>query len=291
MFGILLGVLSTTCMAARELLSKHLAAHVSGTASAFATFLFALPWYLVVWLGLRAIGFEHGPVAAGFWIWVTLRSLSDVGAEWCKMSAISTGEISLVSCVLALTPVVILLLSPVITGDPISRLAVLGTGVVVSGSIGALWRPGQPLASSDAAQSRSAVLFGLASAGFFGLNNCFDRLSVQTASPLLSGCLMTLLAGVFLLPTVIRKKGAALELAAHKKPFFIRGGFEISFMVTKLYALQYLQGPEVSAILRLTLLFSVIGGRVMFKELNFVRKTIGALLTILGVAIIVLSHS
>lgn len=97
----------SVCMASRELLSKRISADASGTVSAFATFLFALPFYLVLWTALLFCGVESARVESGFWFWIVCRALSDVGAEWSKMVAISYGELSLVSCVLVCLMLVI----------------------------------------------------------------------------------------------------------------------------------------------------------------------------------------
>ena len=259
MFGVLLGVLSTSCMAARELLSKHLAAHATGTASAFATFLFALPWYLVIWVVLRQTGFEGAPLRPEFWFWVVLRSSSDVGAEWCKMLAISRGEISLVSCVLALTPAVLLLLSPALTGDPLSLLGACGLLVVVAGSVFAVYRPGKMGGTGKDSSPRAAIGFALASTVFFALNNCFDRLTVESAPPVFSGMVMTLFSGLVLAPFALRRPSDRSDLRTASRVFLLRGLFEVLFMSLRLSALVVLSAPVMAGIQRLALLLTILG--------------------------------
>lgn len=281
-----MGVLSTSCMAARELLSKHLAAHATGTASAFATFLFALPWYLVIWFALRWAGFEQAAVLPGFWFWVILRSTSDVGAEWCKMLAISRGDISLVSCVLALTPAVLVLLSPAITGDPLSTLGAAGLFVVVGGSIFAVYRPGKMGQLSDGTSPKAAIGFGLASTMFFALNNCFDRLTVESAPPVFSGMVMTLFSGAVLAPIALRGAKNRSDLRGAARVFLLRGLFEVLFMSLRLSAMVVISAPVMAAIQRLALLLTILGGRVFFGELDTGRRLTGGLIVLVGTAII-----
>jgi drug/metabolite transporter (DMT)-like permease len=57
-------------------------------------------------------------------------------------------------------------------------------------------------------------------------------------------------------------------------------------MVGKLYALQFLQPAYVTGILRLSLVFSIIGGRVFFGETDTLRRLLAAALIIGGVLVI-----
>ena len=282
--GVIAALLSAILASSKDIVSKKLSVSVDGTVSSFASFLFALPFYFAALLAMYLAGYENFVFAPTFLFFVVCRSLTDTFAETCKMHALARGELSVVSSLISLHPIFILFFSPLIAGDPITPMIVLGVAVTVMGNVVLLYHP-------KAVIRRDAVLLALATAFFFSLNNCFDRLSVQTATPLLSGCVMTLLAGLLLFIPAMRVKGAISSLATHHFPFFIRGFFEVVFMVSKLYALQFLTAAEVSAFIRLSLLFSVIGGKVMFKEMNFVRKFFGAVLTILGVVIVLLNHA
>jgi len=63
---------------------------------------------------------------------------------------------------------------------------------------------------------------------------------------------------------------------------------EIAFMVCKLHALQYLQAPYVVSIQRLSLIFSIIGGRLFFQEADFGRRLASGVLILGGVIVIAL---
>jgi drug/metabolite transporter (DMT)-like permease len=63
---------------------------------------------------------------------------------------------------------------------------------------------------------------------------------------------------------------------------------EVIFMVCKLSALEYLQALDVVGIQRLSLLFSIIGGRVFFREPDFGRRLAAGLLILAGVTVIAL---
>ena len=72
---------------------------------------------------------------------------------------------------------------------------------------------------------------------------------------------------------------------------WLRGFLEIAFMVCKLYALQYLQAPYVVGIHRLSLVLSIIGGRLFFGETDTLRRLIAAAIILGGVSLISLVES
>jgi drug/metabolite transporter (DMT)-like permease len=66
----------------------------------------------------------------------------------------------------------------------------------------------------------------------------------------------------------------------------VRGLLEVAFMVSKLYALQYLQAPYVVGVQRLSLLLSILGGSLFFKEPDVVRRLAAGILILGGVFLI-----
>jgi drug/metabolite transporter (DMT)-like permease len=277
--GIIAALVSALCSAFKDVISKKLSAQVDGTVSTFASFIYALPYYAIVLVLFWAIGLEDFSMAKGFFFWIVLRASSDACAEWCKMQSFHYGDLSVVTSLFSLYPIMLLFTSPLITGDPITLNAISSVVITILGTLIILY---QPRGSKDSINPKG-VLFALGAAFFFSLNTCFDRLAVQTASPLLSGFVMTLLSGIFILPVLLRQPATIPQLTRHTKPFLQRGFLEISFMVIKLYALRVLQAPYVVGIQRIGVLISVINGRVLFQEGHFVRRMIGALLIIIGV--------
>ena len=62
-------------------------------------------------------------------------------------------------------------------------------------------------------------------------------------------------------------------------------------MICKLSALQFLQAPYVACIMKVGLIFSIIAGRVTFKEEDTVRKLLSSSLIVAGVILIVLEQA
>lgn len=280
--GIIAALLSAIFSTSKDVLSKALASRIDSTLSTFTSFAFALPYYAVVLTVLWFIGLETFTVGAGFFLWIILRSLSDGMAEWSKMKSFSTGDLSLVSSFLSLSPLFLLITSPLVTGDPLSAAEVISVILVVLGTLVIVYRPWR---DHERAQ-RVAIAYALCAAVCFSLNTCFDRLAVQTSSPTLAAFWVTLLAGLMFVPAMLSRRGTLRQIAGCEKPLALRGFFEIAFMVSKLYALGVLPAPTVVAIQRVSLIFSIVSGKVVFNEGDFLRRLCGGALIVSGAVVI-----
>lgn len=280
--GFLAALLSTLFSSSKDLLSKRFAYKIDGTVSTFASFWFALPFYLVVLGVLYLLGVETFEWSLLFWGLVVVRSITDTFAEWMKMYAFAHGDISLVATFFSLSPLFLLITSPLITRDPLMVPDVVAVVLVVVGSLLIVYRPGH---TSWAGQGRG-ILLACGAAFFFSLNSCFDRLAVQRGTPVFAGFTMTLLSALFLAPFIVLRSDRVLALRDHWPGLLVRGALEISFMVCKLYALQYLSAPDVVAVQRFSLVLSIVGGRIFFKEPDFRRRLAAGLLILGGVFVV-----
>jgi drug/metabolite transporter (DMT)-like permease len=281
--GICAALGLATFASAKDLVSKRLSSSLSGTLSAFASFVFALPYYLLLIPLLWLVGIEDFSIKVGFTTFIILRALSDSFAEWFKMESLSRSDISLVSAFQALSPAFLALFSPLLTGDNLSWMGILGLVIISISGVG-LVNPFEKISRRQLA----GVGFGIASAFFFSINHCLDRLAAQTASAPLSAFAMTLIAAVIIFPfaKINRPKLGALKLEAGR--LTLRGLFEVVSMILKLLALQYLPAPTVVAIARLAIPFSILAGAKLFHERDLLRRiiygslmTIGSIITIL----------
>ncbi|MBY0524556.1 MAG: DMT family transporter [Gemmataceae bacterium] len=114
----------------------------------------------------------------------------------------------------------------------------------------------------------------------------FDRLAVQEGTPVFAGFTMTLLSAAFLVPFVAFRGDRREALRAHCGGLWLRGFLEVTFMVCKLTALQYWSAPYVVGIQRFSLVLSIIGGRVFFRESDFGRRLAAGALIVGGVLLI-----
>lgn len=282
--GVIAALISACTSTAKDLVSKLVAGRVHPDVSTSASFLFALPFYLVILLVMVGIGGESLSVSLPFLGLVLLRGLSDVCAEGCKMRAFAHGDVSLVSSLLSLSPLILTLLSPLITGDPVSGREFGAIALLVIGSFLVVRRDRisggfiQPL----------AILYAVLGSVAFALNSCLDRLAVGHGGPVLSAFAMTLCAAFLTLPVLFRRANAGAQLYANAPQFLTRGVFETIFMVAKMVALTSLSAHVVVGVTRVSMLFTVILGGALFKEGDRVRRILGALIMYVGLLMLVL---
>lgn len=288
--GLLTALLSAVFSSSKDVLSKAFAHRLDGTVSTFASFACALPFYVLVLAALYLGGHDPFALSSAFLTLVLLRSITDTFAEWFKMYAFAYGDLSVVSLVFAMSPLLLLLTSPLITDDPLKLAEVIALFFVVGGSMLMVYRP----SAKSWARQKKGILLACGAGLFFSLNSCFDRLAMRAGTPVVAGFplaafagfSMTLLSALFLCPLVLSRRDRLQALRSHSPGLLMRGLLEVSFMVCKLYALETLDAPAVAGVQRLSLLLSIIGGRVFFGEEDFRRRLAAGSLIVAGVTLI-----
>lgn len=275
MLGIFSALFATFFLSAKDIGSKALSITISGAASSVGSFVFALPFYVLVLAGLYLQGVPVFEVSSGFWSLIIARALSDAAGESFKMYALKHGELSVVSIILSFMPIATVILSPLITGDPFLVNGLVGAILAVAGSI---------IVLAKTPTSSKGVWFAIGAVICMALNHCFDRLAVQQGHPVFSGFGMTFAAAVFTAPLFLFD-GHPREFLAGRKVLWFRGFCEVAFMVAKLSALTFFTAPVVMILLRLSLVGNIAAGLLIFKEKEPFRKIIAGLLVIAGVVI------
>lgn len=286
MIGIASALISTFFASSKDLVSKSLAHKIDGTVSACASFLYALPWYALCMGTLYLLGYNIFNYGETFLWYVFLRSITDTFAELFKMHALKHGDISFIANFLSLAPVFLLFTSPLITGESIHGLGLLGVLLICLATILLVYNPTERAAGIP----WKGVMLATASAFFFSLNSCFDRLAVQSGNAIISGFAMTLLSGMFLTPAMLKHKAWQKELKAESKLLHLRGVLETLFMVTKLHAMSFLEAQYVVGIGKIGLVFSIIGGGKVHHEEGYKRRLVFSILIIIGSVLIIFEN-
>jgi drug/metabolite transporter (DMT)-like permease len=282
--GLLLALASAFSATAKDIVSKSFASRVHPDLSTLASFIFALPFYLILLIGAKLFGLEPFNFSGNFILLVVLRSITDVFAEGFKMKAFAAGDISLVTSFLSLSPLILALLSPFVTGDTVTKTDIIALLFIVSGSLLLVRRD----KTSGKVFQRKALVYAVLASVAFALNSCFDRLAVTKSGPILSGFAMTGLAGALCLPIALRHAGAARDLIRYRMGFLTRGALETLFMVSKLFALSMLEAHVVMGVMRVSLILSVLAGRIWFGERDTSRRVLAALFMYLGLIVLFL---
>lgn len=276
--GVIAALIGAVTSTAKDLVSKLLADRVEPDLSTFASFLFALPFYAAIFAGLAFYGTEQAACSSTFLVLVLMRGISDVIAEGCKMRALERGDVSLVSGLLSLSPLILIGLSPIVTGDPVSHKEGVGILLLVIGSLILVKRD----KVTGRVYQRSAIMYALAGSVAFAMNSALDKLAVGHAGPITSAFSVTACAAILTVPALFRVPRATLQLGIHHRSFLARGFFETVFMVAKMAALVTLPAHIVVGLIRISLLLTVIFGGAFFKEGDRVRRIVGAVVMYVG---------
>lgn len=282
MIGIISIIVSTIFASSKDLLSKKLAGKISGTVSAGTSFLYAVPWYVIFLLFSKIFNENTFQFSGLFFTFVFLRAITDSFAEYFKMHALQSGEISFIANFFSITPLFLIFLAPLITGDQITQGGLIGLVIIVGSTLILLVSPSHAI-------PWKGVLYALISAFFFSLNICLDRLAVQQASPIFSGFMMTVFSGVILFIPMIRVSDWKSQCTTNSKILTLRGLFEVIFMTLKLFGLRYLEPQYASGIQKLTLVFSVAIGGKAFNEKEQGKRILASLGIVIGSIVIILS--
>jgi uncharacterized membrane protein len=277
--GLFAALLSATLSASKDLISKQLASRLDGTSSTYASFAFALPYYALVLVALYLLRWEVLTFSVLFWGLVVLRAITDALAEGLKMHAFAHGDISIVATFFSLAPLFLLFTSPLITGDKLSLEEAAAVVLVVAGSLLLVYRP----SARGWGEQRKGIVLATLAAVFFSLNSCFDRLAVKEGTPVFAGFTMTALSAGFLLPWVLFNPSRQEKMHAERGGLWLRGFLEVAFMISKLSALRYLKATEVVGMMRLSLVLSIVGGKLFFNEPDFGRRLAAGVLILVGV--------
>jgi drug/metabolite transporter (DMT)-like permease len=284
--GFIAALISALSATAKDVVSKSLAAKVHADVSTLASFIFALPYYIILIVIAQILGMNPLAYSGAFLALVVARSITDVFAEGFKMKAFANGDISLVTSFLALSPLILALFSPYITGDRVTTHDYVALGFIVIGSLLLVRRDRD---TGKVFQFR-AVVYAILASMAFALNSCFDRLAVAHSGALASGFAMTAMAGLFCLPVALRHREASSQLLLFKRSFMVRGAWETLFMVSKLFAMTILEAHVVLGISRISLILSVLAGKAMFGERDTKRRLVAAVFMYAGLLVLFVGH-
>jgi len=278
LMSVVAALISACTSTAKDIVSKAVSSKVHPDISTFASFLFALPFYGLIFIALYLFGEEGVVLSRTFLLLVLMRGISDVFAEGCKMRAFEKGDVSLVSGLLSLSPLILTVISPFITGDVVTASQAIGIALIVFGGLVLVRRDRitgkvvQPL----------AVVYALVGSVAFALNSALDRLAVGQAGPVTSAFSVTLCAALLTLPAIVGVSGANAQLGGNARAFLLRGLFETVFMVAKMVALTTLPAHVVVGIMRMSMILTVVVGGAWFHEKDRVRRVIGTLVMYVG---------
>lgn len=230
-----------------------------------------------------------GLTKPGFWSLLAWSGALNVVAYFFYIRGFRLSDASLVAPLVLLTPVLMLVTSPIMTGEQAPPMGMLGVTLTVLG-VGLLD------ASQEAGRRFNFAVFAkdagarymLATAAIWSITANLDKLGVRASTPLVWIAAVTIV--IALCAAVYWAAGPRAETSVKSLRYALGAGAAMAFGNTaQMWALTILFTPYVIAIKRLSALFTVLASSHVLKE-ETGGRLLGAAVMLAGAAMIVLAR-
>jgi drug/metabolite transporter (DMT)-like permease len=236
--------------------------------------------------------FDAWPALIGpnFWPLVAASTALNTIAYFFFVRAFRLADASLVAPLVLLTPVLLLVTSPIMVGERVSPLGAVGVVLSVAGAVLlGLSEPGaRPRASLTAFVRDPGVHSMGITAAIWSVTANLDKLGVQASTPLIWVAVITNGIAVVSALTWYALPHRPIRLRALRWAF-AAGAANAVGNALQMYALTVLLVPYAIAIKRMSALVTVIvGGLVMGEKIR--TRLFGAAVMFAGAALLLLTH-
>jgi drug/metabolite transporter (DMT)-like permease len=281
---IILSLLAGLGDALRDTASKNCPDSIHPLLVSWSYSLLALPFVLPLLLSSTP---EYLP--AQFWGLIVLMGSIHVLGGVILVKALNANDLSLSIPLIAFSPVFLLFLGPLISGDSVSAIGIVGALLVAFGAyliniskfkLGVL-APIKALAYQPGARGMLFLSF------LWSITGSIDRFAIKTY-PLTFWAPAQIVAVAILFIPVLIIKGQLFNIFSAKnlKLLFPIGAFNSLSFIPYVFALNTAPVQYVVCIKRTSILFSLYLGKAVFGESLLGEKILGVLMMFAGVVVI-----
>lgn len=284
---IIYALLTAFFMATCDAISKRMLASRDEYLIAWARLIFSLP----VFIG--SLFFVNIPrLHPGFWGAALTALPLEIIAYILYMKALKRSPLSLTMPFLALTPLFLILISYVLLDEKVSLLG--GTGIFLLAAGGYMLN--LHTASKSLIEPFKAILkepgsmMMIAAAFIYSFTASLGKVAIEHSSPVFFGSLYFILMAIVFTPIALIKSKE--KPAIRKKDIFplMMIGLTFSLMIIfHMTAMSLTKVAYMISVKRLSLLFSIVYGYIIFKEDNIRERMLGGILMFAGFLLIVLN--
>lgn len=288
MFGFILAFGTAVSEALKDITSKYNLHHIDEYTAAFSMHL--VQSILLIPLVLY-MGFEE--MSPRFLFALLGSSVLQLGVILLYFKAIKRSEISVTVPLITLTPLFMLLTSPIMIGEFPSALGIVGIVLIVAGTyISNLSEdPKQIFAPFKALVKNQGSRYMLLVAFIWSITANIDKIGVEETSPIYWAFTKDFVILFYLIPILILKsKKPLLQINNRKWPLLMVGFFKSTSVVTQMFAIQFVLVPYVISIKRASSIFIILFAFLyMGEKKNFRNRMIGIVIILLGLFTIAIS--
>ena len=217
----------------------------------------------------------------------------NVLAFWLYTRAIKTSDLSLTVPLVTLTPLFMLVTSPLIVqeyptwGDAIGVLLLIGGSYVLNSKANSgdsVWAPFKAIATNPGSRMMLGVAF------LWSITSNVDKVGVQNSSPLAWAITLFTVISAAMFPLAMRRGWRGLsEALPQAKRLTLTGLLNALGVGCQMAALTLVPVTQVIAVKRMSALFAVLLGVFVLGEEGLRSRLLGAGIMVLGVALISLA--
>ncbi len=226
--------------------------------------------------------------SSSVWWILALNGTLNAAAFYFYLRAFKLSDASLVAPMMLFTPIVLLFTSPLMLGESIPALGVVGVLVTVGGSyfMGASLEHDGRFGVFVALFKDRGVRSMLITSLLWGVTSNLDKMGVQASSPVLWSGMVSIVIALYSVGfwVAFRQKGAASGW-----PAIIPGATNAVGTLLQMQAITLLYVPYVIAIKRVSAVITVLIGRVALGEKTAGRLT-GSVVMAAGIALIAFAN-
>jgi len=282
-----ISVLSGFFFASADALSKKESQRTSAIVLAWVREFYALPFLLPILFFI-----EIPELKPGFWGAILLCVAIDLITTFLYMKAIQIAPLSLTIPYLGLTPLFLLIVPVIVIGEHLSLIGIIGVILVSLGTyVLQLDRAKYGFLEPWLAIFRNrGSLDMLIVAILYAVTATYGKVAIIKSSPLFMAIVyFSLLAGIFTLILIIFQHREIPTLFT--RPIQKLGiGLAMALMaITHFTAIGMIQIAYMISLKRLSLLFAIIYGALLFKEIKIKERLAGGMIIIAGAICIALA--
>lgn len=288
MLGFLLAFGTAVSEALKDIVSKYNLHHIDEYTASFSMHLVQslLLFPLVSYLGFETMSPRF--------LWALLAStVLQLWVILLYFKAIKRSRISVTVPLITLTPLFMLLTSPIMLGQFPTAPGLVGIVLIVAGTYisniksgpNTLFAPFVSLVKNQGARYMLLVAF------IWSITSNLDKIGVEETSPVYWAFAKDFVILIYLIPILLTKSEKPMkQLSERMWPLFSVGFFRFTSVVMQMYAIELILVPYVISIKRASTAFVILFAFfVMNEKINFRNRMIGIVIMLTGMFIIAIS--
>jgi len=283
---IIYSLLTAFMLATSDALTKRVLASRDEYFIAWIRLISALPLLII------SLGFiEIPPLDRSFWLATLIALPLEIIAIILYTKALKVSPMSLTIPFLALTPLFLILVSYLLLNEKISIQGGMGIFLIAAGSytlnIHKVWSSFlEPLKAIF--RERGSIMM-VTVAFIYSITSSLGKMAIEHSSPIFFGSFYFILVTTLFTPIALGKnKGKITITRKDIIPLFSIGITYSLMIIFHMLAMSLTEVAYMISVKRLSLLFSILYGYLMFREEKIMERAFGTILMFAGFLLIIL---